>query len=165
VTEPALVPVDEPMLDRLLAVAMEEATADEVTPPLTAGPDWTEARRRWFLGYHRDRRDQLDGPAAEATWAVVIDGRPVGAVRLKRVPGDSIVETGIWLARSARGRGIGAAALEAVAATARAAGAREVVADTAVGNAAAQAAMRRAGFRLAPADAEGRVLGALDLSQ
>jgi RimJ/RimL family protein N-acetyltransferase len=157
----ALVPLDEPVLSSLLRVATEEATADEVTPPLTAGPDWTEVRRQWFLDFHRARRDQLHAPVAESTWAVVLDGRPVGAVRLKRAPDASTLETGIWLARSVRGQGVGTAALEAIAGTARAAGARTVVADTAAGNLAAQAAMRRAGFRLAPVDSDGRVRGSL----
>lgn len=94
---------------------------------------------------------------------MVAGGRPVGAVRLKRSSGDSTMETGIWLARSARGLGYGTAALKAVAATARAAEARTLLADTSAGNLAAQAAMRRAGFRLEPADLDGRVLGSLTL--
>jgi RimJ/RimL family protein N-acetyltransferase len=94
----------------------------------------------------------------------MVDGRPVGAVRLKRTADASTLEAGIWLARSARGHGVGTAAIEAVAAHARAAGARAVVADTAAGNLAAQAAMRRAGFRLGDVDPEGRVRGTLAVS-
>lgn len=159
-----LVPIDEGILRDLLDVATSEAAADEVTPPLTPGPAWTADRRAWFLAYHRDRRRGLEGPAAESTWAVVLGDRPVGAVRLQRGDHVGTVEAGIWLARSARGRGAGTAALEAVCATARAAGFDSVVADTAAANRAAQAALRRVGFRLGEATPDGRVRGVLDCS-
>lgn len=160
--EVTLTPVDEPMLVALLAVAVADATADEVTPPLTDSPEWTEEQQQWFLAYHRDRQGQLDGPAGEATWAVLQDGHPVGSIRLKRTGSPDTVETGIWLGRSARGRGIGTTAILTVAQRARAAGAQELVADTAATNLAAQTAMRRAGFTLTPG-ADGRVRGVCEL--
>lgn len=179
-----LVDVDEDVLARLLRVAVEDADPDEVTPPLA--PGWAPQRRDWFLAYHRACRagsagaDGVGGFAGvggvggfagerrERTWAVVVGGEPVGAVRLAVVdptaepaadPADGggthppadvplTVETGIWLARAARGGGVGTVALAAVLDHARALGVRRVVADTAATNLAAQAAVRRLGFAL-----------------
>lgn len=157
--------VDEDVLARLLRAAVEDADPDEVTPPLA--PGWAPQRRDWFLAYHRACRAGLTGPRRERTWAVVVDGEPVGAVRLAVVDPTAdgggadddahpagaallTVETGLWLARSARGGGVGTAALAAVLDRARALGARRVVADTAATNVAAQAAVRRLGFALEP---------------
>lgn len=159
----ALTPVDEQTLTELLMVAITEATADEVTPPLTSGPDWTEERQQWFRSYHREHRNQLDGSTGEATWAVVRDGQPVGSVRLKRTSSPDTLEGGIWLGRSVRGQGVGTAAIKALLAEALAAGAAMLVADTASTNVAAQTAMRRAGFTLA-AGADGRVHGSIEVA-
>lgn len=80
-----LVAVDETVLEKLVHAATTDAAADEVTPPLTPGSDWTPARVAWLRSFHRDRRAGLASSAAEATWAVVVDERVVGSVRLKRV--------------------------------------------------------------------------------
>src|SRR3954447_8170607 len=101
-----LVAVDDDVLWRLVAVAVQDAAAAEVTPPVGAGAGWTSQRVDWLRAYHRDRRPGLDGPLGEATWAVVVDGEVAGAVRLHRTAETGTAETGIWLARSARGRGV-----------------------------------------------------------
>jgi RimJ/RimL family protein N-acetyltransferase len=155
-----LVDVDEDVLEQLVHAATTDATADEVTAPVTPGPDWTPQRTAWLRALHRDRRAGVDGPLREATWAVVVDGAVVGAVRLKRTADDGVLETGVWLTRSARGRALGAEAVAAVVRHAADRGARAVRADTTVGNLAAQATLRRLGFALNPAD-DGRSVSAL----
>jgi RimJ/RimL family protein N-acetyltransferase len=142
-----LLPVDDTVLSRLVAVALSDAAPDEVTPPLTPGNAWTPERVDWLRRFHSERRDGLDGPQGEATWAVSLDGAVVGAVRLRRVDGPGVVETGIWLTRGARGLGAGRAAMSAVLDRARELGAREVRADTSRENAAALFVLRRLGFR------------------
>lgn len=156
--------VTDEVLAELARVAVTDAAADEVTPPLTEGSGWTPERIEWFQHYHRTRRAGLDGPDREATWAVLVDGEPAGSVRLKRTDEDGVVECGIWLARSARGRGVSVEAMRLVVDEARNAGMRAVCADTSAQNHAAQAAMTRLGFVLSDG-AEGRVEGRLTLEQ
>jgi RimJ/RimL family protein N-acetyltransferase len=127
-------------------VALADAAPDEVTPPLTPGKDWTPERISWLIGFHTDRRSGLQGPAGEATWAVEVDGDVAGAVRLKRTGEADVLETGIWLTRGVRGRGVGQQALAAVLEEAASAGAREIRAVTRSGNAAALAVLRAQGF-------------------
>jgi RimJ/RimL family protein N-acetyltransferase len=148
-----LVGVDEAVLEDLVQVATSDAAADEVTPPLSPEGSWTPARVSWLRSFHRDRRAGLDGPAHEATWAVVLEGRVVGAVRLERSDRPGVLETGIWLSRRVRGRGVAKAALAAVVQEAAAAGAVAVRADTLAGNAAALAVLGRLGFELSRSDA------------
>jgi RimJ/RimL family protein N-acetyltransferase len=138
--------VDEETLELMVAAAQVNASANEVTPPLTRGGEWTPERIEWMRAFHRERRRGLDGPVGEATWAVVADGEVVGAVRLKKSGGQGVLEIGIWLTRGARGQGVGRAALAAVVAEARAGRARVVRAETTLGNAAAQSLLRRLGF-------------------
>lgn len=154
----ALVDVTDPVLERLLAVALHEADADEVTPPLGTAEGWNTERISWFRAYHRAAAAGLDGPARQKTWAITADGELAGSVRLQRVsaagsvtfPHDGgALETGIWLGRSFRGRGIGREALRLVKAQAAAAGADLLAAETTPGNAAAQALLRSAGAELA----------------
>jgi RimJ/RimL family protein N-acetyltransferase len=155
--EPAaveLLPIDEAVLTRLIAAATSNAAPDEVTPPM-ADSQWGDERTDWLRGFHRDRRAGLDGPLGEATWAVSVDGAVVGAVRLERTAEPVVLETGIWLTRSARGRGTGRSAIAAVLARARELGAREVRADTSINNAPALCVLQRLGFRTSVAD--GRV--------
>jgi len=150
-----LVDVTEAVLERLLAVARADADADEVTPPLGASPGWNADRVRWFLAHHRAAAAGLEGPAREKTWAVAAGGTPAGAVRLKAisVPGTAgsflVLETGIWLGRSLRGRGIGREALRLVTLQAAATGAAVLTADTATGNAAARSLLAGLGSTLA----------------
>ncbi|WP_084512130.1 GNAT family N-acetyltransferase [Agromyces subbeticus] len=152
-----LVPVDEEVLRRLTVVATSDAAASDVTPPLTPGDKWTRQRVGWFENYHRSRRSGLTGAEGEATWAILHLGQPVGAVRLKRTDVDGVVETGIWLARTVRGRGIAGQAIRRVLQEARAAGAHSVRADTAPTNEAAQRLLRTLGFTLSPPAPDGRL--------
>ena len=71
-------------------------------------------------------------------------------------------ETGIWLGRSFRSRGIGTAALDLVLAEARRAGLRRVTARTLAGNHRAQRLLAAAGAALS-SDGEGTVLAVVDL--
>ena len=146
-------PVDDATLSRLVAAALADAAPGEVTPPLTPGTRWTPERVRWLQRFHVERRAGLDGPAGEATWAVELDGAVVGAVRLKRTAEPGVLETGIWLTRGARGRGIGRRALGGVLDEAAALGAYEVAAETTRGNGPALAVLRNLGFSTA-ADGE-----------
>jgi RimJ/RimL family protein N-acetyltransferase len=147
-----LVGVDDTLLEQLVHVATTEAAADEVTPPLTAGSRWTPRRIAWLREFHVDRRgglSALSAPAGEATWAVMVGGGTVGSVRLKGTDRDGVLETGIWLGRSARGRGIGRAAMTAVLAEASGAAASEVRAHTTLDKPRAVALLRHLGFELA----------------
>jgi RimJ/RimL family protein N-acetyltransferase len=150
--EVELVPVDEDVLAGLVEAATADAAPDEVTPPI-AGDGWSHPRIEWLRRFHRDRRMGLDGPLGEATWGICVDGAVVGAVRLKRTAEPGILETGIWLTRTARGRGTGHGAMVAVLARARELVAREVHADTGPGNIAALALLERLGFHTSPAEA------------
>ncbi|RAX45427.1 GNAT family N-acetyltransferase [Arthrobacter sp. AQ5-06] len=157
--EVRLADVDEPMLERLLELAQLDASADDVTPPLGNGTGWNAERIDWFRAYHRSAAAGLDGPASEKSWAVLCCGSPAGSIRLKRTspqssvprtPGEATlgsgeVETGIWLGRSYRSRGVGGAALGLVLAEARRAGLHQVVASTTAGNIGAQRLLTAAG--------------------
>jgi RimJ/RimL family protein N-acetyltransferase len=114
--------------------------------------------------FHRQRREGLDGPAREATWAVVAGGRVVGSVRLKALSKPHALETGIWLARHERGKGCGRQAVAAVLQRAAAAGAHEVLAETTSANKPAQGLLRSLGFGLVATD-DGRVRGRLKLGE
>jgi len=144
-------PVDDATLSRLVGAALADAAPNEVTPPLTPGTTWTPESIRWLQRFHVERRAGLDGPAGEATWAVDLDGAVVGAVRLKRTAEPGVLETGIWLTRGARGRGVGRRAMGAVLDEALALGAHEVVAETTRGNWPALAVLRNLGFSTAVA--------------
>lgn len=142
----SLVDVGEDVLERLLSVALHDADADEVTPPLGTAAGWNSERISWFREYHL-AASGLDGPAQQKSWAISCDGELVGSVRL-RLTGAGVLETGIWLARSWRGRGIGHEALRQVKAHAAATGASTLEADTTAGNAGALALLRGAGAGL-----------------
>jgi len=153
----ALVDVDEIVLDELVTVATTDAPANDVTPPLTEGDSWSQTRVAWLRDLHRDCRAGLAGPRGEATWALVAGTRVIGSVRLKRTESDGVLETGIWLARSARGRGLGTAAAAAVVQLATALGATAVRADTTSTNGPALALLERTGFRISTTDSPGAV--------
>ncbi|MEV8533707.1 GNAT family N-acetyltransferase [Streptomyces sp. NPDC051211] len=142
-------PVDEETLHGLLAVAVADAAPGEVMPPVAGPPGWTTERKEAFLAWHRARRPGLAGPLRECTFAIVRDGRIVGSARLaRRDSHDDVLETGLWLARSERGRGTGTATLRKLLDEAAAAGVRAVVAETTAGNPAALAALRHNGAKL-----------------
>jgi ribosomal-protein-alanine N-acetyltransferase len=150
--EVRLADVDYPKLERLLELAQRDASADDVTPPLGSGTGWNAERINWFRTYQRSAAAGLDGPASEKSWAVLCDGSPAGSVRLKRMDDGTAqhgtAETGIWLGRSYRGRGVGGAALSLVLAEARRAGLHQVVAHTTAGNMGAQRLLTAAGAAL-----------------
>jgi RimJ/RimL family protein N-acetyltransferase len=72
----------------------------------------------------------------------------VGSVRLKRADEHGFMETGIWLTRLSRGRGVAVAAMAAVLQEAAAAGARGIRADTTTDNFGALGVLRHLGFEL-----------------
>ena len=142
----SLVDVGEDVLEHLLSVAIQDADADEVTPPLGSAAGWNSERISWFREYHH-AASGLDGPARQKSWAISYDGKLAGSIRLRRT-GRGTLETGIWLARGYRGRGIGHEALRQVKAHAAASGATELEAGTTSGNSAALALLRGAGAEL-----------------
>lgn len=150
----SLLDVDEQLLEQLLDLAKRYASPDEVAPPL-GGPGWNLERTAWFFTYHRAAAEGLNGTAGEKSWGILADGALAGSIRLKRVDagtGRDTAETGIWLGRRFRGRGIGSAALRLVLAEARNAGIAEVTARTLAGNPAAQRILAGAGATLTPDD-------------
>ncbi len=160
--EVTLVDVDRAVADQLLELAKRDASPDEVAPPL-GGPGWNLERTAWFFSYHHAAAEGLDGPAAEKSWAVYSGGNIAGSVRLKRDPDAGIpsAETGIWLGRSFRSRGVGSAALDLVLAEARRAGLKRVTARTLVGNQGAQRLQAAVGAELTYDD--GTILAVVDL--
>ncbi|MET3721502.1 MULTISPECIES: GNAT family N-acetyltransferase [unclassified Arthrobacter] len=161
--EITLADVHETLLGPLLVLAMSDAAADEVTPPLGSVPGWNSERLNWFRAYHRAASSGLRGPAGEKSWVVLCDGSPAGSVRLKLTADNRTAETGIWLAHSFRRCGIGTAAMALVLAAARRAGLRAVTAQTTAGNSAAQRLLRAAGAVLTH-DGDGGVSAVVVLS-
>jgi [ribosomal protein S5]-alanine N-acetyltransferase len=150
----SLLDVDETVLEQLLELAKRDASPDEVAPPL-GGPGWNLERTAWFFSYHRAAAHGLEGEAGEKTWAILAGGSLAGSIRLKRVDtgnGRKSAETGIWLGRSFRSRGIGSAALRLVLAEARRAGMAQVTARTLTGNMGAQRLLAAAGAVLTSDD-------------
>ncbi|MGY3316998.1 GNAT family N-acetyltransferase [Arthrobacter sp. TE12232] len=198
-----LLDVSEAVLEQLLELALRDADADEVTPPLGESAAWNTDRISWFREFHHAAAG-LDGPAQQKSWAISCDGQLAGSVRLKRIgpgPGSAVgtmkpleagtggagaggagaggagtggaiepgiqpaaspadaprtgspvgggaLETGIWLGRSFRGRGVGREALRLVKALAVSAGASHLVAQTTAGNVGAIALLKSAGAEL-----------------
>ena len=151
-TDVTLADVDDAVVDRLLQLAKRDASPDEVAPPL-GGPGWNLERTAWFFSYHRAASHGLNGEAGEKTWGIMAGGILAGSIRLRRMePGrgepngaDAVAETGMWLGRSFRSRGIGSAALRLVLSEARAAGIARVTARTLIGNLSAQRLLAGAG--------------------
>ncbi|GAA3929170.1 hypothetical protein GCM10023085_08180 [Actinomadura viridis] len=146
-----LLRVDEDVLERLLHTAVTDAEPIDVMPPVDGPPGWNTRREEAFRAYHRARREGLDGPLREVTYAIEAGGEVVGAARLehREPPGTpGVLEAGVWLGRSARGLGIGTAVVRALLAETAASGAATMIAETTAGNAAAVAALRRLGASL-----------------
>ena len=159
-----LIPVSDEALEQLVVAATTDATADEVTPPLTPGPEWTYERIEWLRHYHRSNKEGLNGVTGESTWAIFASGVICGSARLKETDKKGILETGIWLTKAARGHGIGRAAMTRVIEKATRLGAREIIADTAAANVGALRVLGLLGFHLAPTTEAGRVEARLELS-
>ncbi|GIF76275.1 GNAT family N-acetyltransferase [Asanoa siamensis] len=138
-----LTPLDDALTERLLAVAVADADPTEVTPPVDGPPGWTRERRDFFRAFHQERQGGLAGPLRTVMYAITTEDRLVGMIRLT-IEGDE-AETGMWLARTARGQGVATQALHRLLYEARRAGARTVEADTTPGNHPALATLRGAG--------------------
>ncbi|MFY1634512.1 GNAT family N-acetyltransferase [Solwaraspora sp. WMMB335] len=143
-----LIPMSDALLEPLLSTAVAEADPGEVMPPVPGPVGWTAARRDAFRDFYRSHFDGARcGPTGTILYAITVDGDDVvGGIRLTRLDAPAgALETGIWLGRSARGRGIGSAALRAVFEEAARLGARLVVARTTVTNRYAINLLRRCG--------------------
>lgn len=140
-----LMPVDERLLQPLLSVAVAETEPDEVMPPVEAPPGWSEPRRHAFCVFYRSHQAGLGGPTRTCMYAIVFNGDVVGMIRLARRGDPDSMETGMWVARSVRGQGIGVAALRLLLGEAALAGASRVVAQTTAANVAAIGVLRRCG--------------------
>ncbi|KAB8163814.1 GNAT family N-acetyltransferase [Streptomyces sp. 3MP-14] len=125
---------DWPLWRDARLAALREAP-EAFTPRLA---DWENGERaRW--------RARLTLPGAHNLVAVRA-GRPVGLARgVPARPGVAELRS-VWVARAARGRGVGDALLAEVARWARAAGARELRLAVVAGNERALALYRRHGF-------------------
>ncbi|GAA3464170.1 GNAT family N-acetyltransferase [Saccharothrix longispora] len=119
--------VDDGAVERLLALAVEDADPADVMPP-----GWTPDRTDEFREFYRGFRDDA--------YEIVDDDRTVGMIRLTDAG-----ETGIWVARRARGAGVGLAALHRLLELAPRRGVRTLVAETTADNAAALALLTKAG--------------------
>ncbi|MFI9641637.1 GNAT family N-acetyltransferase [Micromonospora sp. NPDC051925] len=143
-----LEPVDEENLESLLSVAAAEAEPIDVMPPVEAPAGWSHARREAFRAFHRASFAGLDGPTRTLMFAVYVGDEVVGMVRMTRCDPPGVVETGMWLGRSARGQGLGAMVLRELLNAAAAAGMHSVVADTTPDNVGAISVLRRCGAKL-----------------
>ena len=143
-----LTPVDEQNLESLLSVAVAEADPAEVMPPVAAPAGWSHARREAFRTFHRQHFGGLAGPTRTVMFAILVDRDVIGMVRLAQRDEPGVMETGIWLGRSAREQGIGSAALRALVDEATAVGAKRVVAQTTADNGPALGVLRRCGAEL-----------------
>lgn len=152
--------IDDGVLERLLAVAIAQAEPGQVMP--VDGPGgWTPARQAAFREFHRAHYGGLDGPRQTVMFAIEVGpagasaGETVGMIRMSRCGQPGVVQTGMWLGRLARGRGIGTAALRALLVAAAAAGAHTIIADTTTDNEPALRMLRRCGAELTPHEVTG----------
>ncbi|WP_091101793.1 GNAT family N-acetyltransferase [Micromonospora citrea] len=143
-----LEPVDERNLEPLLSVAAAEAEPGDVMPPVEAPAGWSHARREAFREFHRASFAGLAGPTGTQMYAILAGGEVVGMIRMSRRDEPGTVETGMWLGRSARGQGIGPAALRELLNEAAAAGMRLVVAETTSRNHGALSVLEKCGAKL-----------------
>ncbi|MEV4755633.1 GNAT family N-acetyltransferase [Micromonospora sp. NPDC049559] len=140
-----LTPMDEQVLEPLLSVAVAEAEPGEVMPPVEAPAGWSQARRDAFREFYRASFAGLDGPTRTLMYAILADEDVVGMIRMSRRDEPGMVETGMWLGQSARGQGIGLAALRELLVEAERNGVSVVVAETTAANAAALGVLRKCG--------------------
>jgi RimJ/RimL family protein N-acetyltransferase len=105
-------PDDAADVAAVVAAAVAGALPGEVMPGDAAPhPDeWTLARERAYARFLRAR------PADETSWLVVEGtaggGDVVGVARLAGGGDTASLEAGVWLARQARGRGVGVTVLD-----------------------------------------------------
>jgi RimJ/RimL family protein N-acetyltransferase len=117
-----LTPLTADGVERLLAVAVAEATEENVMPPVDEPPGWSTTRQEAFRQFYLLHQ--------EVMYEVVVDDRTVGMIRLTPTAEDGVAETGMWLGASTRGKGIGTGALRAVLDRATDLGWKTVIADT-----------------------------------
>lgn len=150
-----LVPVNEDVLEDLLALAVAEAEPGEVMPPASGESvteprtTWTDLRKGAFREYHRRCRVNPHTPVPEVTWAVKARGRIVGAARLALIDGDPDArEVGLWLGQPYRGQGISGEVAYWALAAARTMDAKRLVARTTASNPGARRSLERIGFEM-----------------
>ena len=160
----ALKHIDDPTLDELLKVAVLEAPPHEVMPLVSGESGWTPQCIAKFRSFHQSRRDGLEGVNHEVTYAIVHDGHVVGSARLARASED-VLETGLWLAQSARRRGIGTMTLRALIVEAARTGVSTLIARTTRNNRGALGILRRCGAELSGGYSENDVLARFNLEQ
>ncbi|CRK60018.1 GCN5-related N-acetyltransferase [Alloactinosynnema sp. L-07] len=135
-----LIPLDEAGTEALLAVAVAQAEPAEVMP--VDGPTgWTEATKAAFRDFHAAHRD---GALGTVMYAIDVRGETAGMIRLARV-GPGVAETGMWLGRAMRSKGVGVDALRALLEIAVETGFHTVRAETTPDNTAAIRALARCG--------------------
>jgi RimJ/RimL family protein N-acetyltransferase len=134
--------LDQAKLRDLLEVAVADAAPEEVMPPLLPyAQGWSADMRQSFLDFFE--------PMLGTIYGITADGELAGFIRLSPLPSrDGVAETGMWLGRSWRGRGIGPAALGELMKEASQNGFRKVVADTTPENLAAVGTLRKNGATL-----------------
>lgn len=163
-----LVPVDEAVLEDLLALAVAEAQPGEVMPPASGESSteprttWTELRKGAFREYHRRCRVNPHAPVPEVTWAVKARGRIVGAARLALVDDDPTArEVGLWLGQSYRGQGISGEVAYWALAAAQTMDAKRLVARSTARTPGARRSLERVGFDVV--DSGGVLVGTIAL--
>ncbi|HLZ38945.1 MAG TPA: GNAT family protein [Mycobacteriales bacterium] len=156
-------PLDEHLLAALLETAVADSDPAAVMPTAEASAEWTPTLRDAFLRFHRERSLADPGSRMETTYVVIVGSSVAGAARLQAHAGGESVDTGVWLGRSHRNRGIGTAVLRLVLAAARGTDARRLLAHTTADNLAAQHLLRRAGAHLEPVG-DGTVRATLELA-
>lgn len=156
-------PLDESLLADLLELAVGSAEPEEVMPPVAGPPGWTDIRRQAFVDFHRARFGGFAGPEATVMYGILTDGGIAGMIRLAKTSVPDEYETGMWLGRRYRGKGLAAAALRAVLAQARALGGAAVIAETTPENAAALGTLRSCGAELRDDRASGKVTARFSL--
>ena len=81
--------VDGALLELLVAAAVGDAAAGEVTPPITPGEEWTPERVEWLRAFHGTRSPDLAGDDAEMTWVLEnAADRGITAVRADTTAGN-----------------------------------------------------------------------------
>lgn len=151
-TEITMRPLDEWLLLVLADIAANDADPGDVMPPVTGEVGWTAGNRAAFVAHHRARFDGLAGVHRELCYAVLRGTTPVGIARLQQIGADRL-EAGVWLVRSARGRGIGTAIADLLRVeAARLKG--DLCATTTTGNTAALRILQRVGAELTVDDGD-----------
>ncbi len=154
--------LSDDLLAQLVLHALPDTEIHEVMAAVPGPTTWTPDRLQEFVSFHHRRRGGLDGPEGEVSFAILVDGTASGVVRLQRVaPGH--LEVGMWLTRSARGRGIGGQVLESMASRAAVLGADKLVAITTATNQAALSALARIGATIHAPTSDGRGRTEVDL--